>query len=111
VVWEIQPVGQMRAPRFKTLSQYLNPVPDDYEWAFKAGFFAECYHRSPDAKIYARYDREYKLWLDTLDKAVRQADREMDDVGFYPGSSIMETGWGLQASNNPSNPYGVWSYV
>lgn len=111
VVWEIQPVGQMRAPRFKSLGQLLNPVPDDYEWAFKAGFFAECYHRSPNEKTRMRYDKEYQLWLDTLDKAVRQADRELDDVGFYPGNpGVMDTGYGI-GCNNPAAPYGVWSYI
>jgi hypothetical protein len=111
VVWEIQPVGQMRAPRFKSLSQTLNPVPDDFEWAFKQGFFAECYHRSSNDKIRARYDKELQLWNDALTRAVRQADGEQEDVGFYPGSSIMETGWGLTANNSPANPYGVWSYI
>lgn len=111
VVWEIQPVGQMRAPRFKTLSQLLNPIPDDFEWAFKQGFFAECYHRSSNDKIRNRYEKELQLWNDALTRAVRQADTEQEDVGFYPGSSIMETGWGLTATNNPANPYGVWSYI
>ena len=108
--WTIQPVGQMRAPRFTSLKQLLNPLPDDFEWAFKQGFFSECYHRSPDAKTRARWPDENKQWLAALDLAVRQVDREMDDVGFYPGNSIMETGWGLTATNNPANPYGVWGY-
>lgn len=89
VVWLIIPVGQMRAPRFFNLSQYLNPIPDDFEWAFKQGFFAECYRRSPDPKIYNKYATQRQLWLDALDKAVRQADREMDDFGFYPTSMVI----------------------
>jgi hypothetical protein len=110
-VWVIQPVGQMRAMRFHNLGQTLGPVPDDFEWAFKQGFFSECYHRSPDDKTVRRWKDEDAKWMQALDLAVRQADREMDDVGFYPGSSVMETGWGLCATNNPANPYGVWSYI
>jgi hypothetical protein len=91
------------------LSQLLNPIPDDFEWAFKQGFFAECYHRSSDVKIRARYDKELQLWQDALTRAVRQADGEMEDVGFYPGTSIMETGYSWGA-NNPSQPYGAWNY-
>jgi len=107
VIWEIQPVGQMRAPRFKNLSQLLNPVPDDYEWAFKQGFFAECYRRSPDAKIRAVFQQEFNLWIAALKGAVSQADREMEDAGFYPGVGVMDTN-GYYGYNNPARPYGTW---
>lgn len=94
VVWLIQPIGQYKAPRFRGLGQTLEPIPDDWEWAFKQGFFAECYRRHPDPKIRSKYPMERQIWLETLDKAVRQADREMDDYGFYPTQSIMQDGWG-----------------
>jgi hypothetical protein len=110
VVWVIQPVGQQRAKRFKTLGETLGVVPDDFEWAFKQGFFAECYHRSPDDKINRRFSGEQAMWFQALRGAQSQADREMDDTGFYPGQNIMETGFGISASNNPSRPYGMWSY-
>lgn len=107
VVWLIQPVAQMRPPRFTTLGQLLEPVPDDYVTYFKQGFFAECYRRNPDPKVRAKYAQERQLWLEALDKAVRQSDREADDYGFVPGSSIMETGWGINPIN-PANPFGPW---
>lgn len=109
VVWLIQPVAQMRANRFKTLGQTLEPIPDDYEWAFKQGFFAECYRRNPDPKVRAKYGMEKQMWLESLDKAVRQADREEDDYGFYPSSSVMDSSWGGGVNaTNPSMPYGPW---
>lgn len=108
VVWVIQPIAQMRAPRFLALSQYLEPVPDDYATYFKQGFFAECYRRNPDPKIRAKYVTERQIWMDALDKAVKQGDREMDDYGFYPGSGVMDTGWGVNPIT-PANPYGPWS--
>lgn len=107
VVWFIQPVVQMKAVRFNSLAQTLEPIPDDFEWAFKQGFFAECYRRNPDPKIRSKYTMERQLWLEALDKAVRQSDREMDDFGFYPGRSILDTGWGGGINAiNPANPYG-----
>jgi hypothetical protein len=108
VTWLIQPVGQMRAVRFKNLQQYLEPIPDDYEWAFKQGFFCECYRRNPDPKVRAKYPAEKQMWLESLEKAVAQGDRQMDDVGFYPGTNIMDTGCGISV-NTPANPYGPWS--
>lgn len=107
VVWQIQAVGQMKAPRFYNLEQYINPLPDDWEWAFKQGFFAECFRRSPDPRVRAKYQQEKQWWLESLDKAVRQADREMDDFGFYPTSIIMDTGFGINLIN-PAMPFGPW---
>jgi hypothetical protein len=108
VVWMIQIVGQMRAPRFFNLSQYINPIPDDFEWAFKQGFFAQCYRRNPDPRVRAKFQQEQQLWLDALDKAVKQVDREMDDFGFYPTSMILDTGWGVNPIN-PAQPFGPWT--
>ena len=108
VTWQIQPVAQRKAPRFKSYGQTLEPLPDDFEWAFKQGFFAECYRRNPDPKIRAKYTQENQIWMTALDKAVRQSDREDDDFGFYPGSSIMETGIGVNPVN-PAYPFGVWN--
>jgi hypothetical protein len=107
VVWMIQVVAQMRQAKFKTLSQTLEPIPDDYATYFKQGFFAQCYRRNPDPKVRARFADEWKLWLDSLDKAIKAGQREPDDVGFYPGSQIMETGWGFNPIR-PDLPFGPW---
>jgi len=109
IVWSIQIVGQMVAPRFFNLTQYLNPIPDTFEWAFKQGFFTQCFRRNPDPKIRARFPQEQQLWLEALDKAVRQADREPDDFGFYVTNIIMDTGWGINPVT-PALPFGPWGY-
>jgi hypothetical protein len=108
VIWMIHVIAQMKAPRFTSVTQTLEPIPDDFETHFKQGFFAECYRRNPDPKVRAKYTMERQLFLEALDKAVRQADREMDDMGFYPGSGIMETGMGVNI-NSPDRPYGPWN--
>lgn len=109
VVWLIQVVAQMRPPVFKSLQQLLNPIPDDYATYFKQGFFAQCYRRNPDPKVYKKFPDEWKLWLDYLDKAVRSGQREMDDFGFYPGTSIMDGGGIGYCPVNPAQPYGPWN--
>jgi hypothetical protein len=105
-VWLIEPVAQRRAPRFASLSQSLDPIPDDYVMHFKQGFFSECYRRNPDPKVRAKYPMERQMWLETLARAIRQGDREQDDFGFYPGSPIMDSSGG--GSISPSNPYGPY---
>jgi hypothetical protein len=107
VTWQIQVEAQNKAVRFSSPQQTLEPIPDDFEWAFKQGFFAECFRRNPDPKVRAKYTMERQLWLEALDKAVRQADRESDDYGFYPSSSVMQTDWGINPIS-PNSPYGPW---
>jgi hypothetical protein len=107
-VWLIQPVGQNRVPRLTTLGQFLDPIPDDYYSYFKQGFFAQCYRRSPDPKVRAKFDIEIKLWWKTLDNAVRKSSSEQDDWGFVPVSSIMATGFSYNTIS-PAQPFGPWN--
>jgi hypothetical protein len=102
-VWQINPVGQARFQRFTSLTQTINPIPDDYSQYFLDGFICQCYRRHPDAKVRAKFPEEYKLWLTALDQAVKQADRELDDYGFYT-SSIMGGG-GNVGYLGPAWPY------
>lgn len=108
VTWMIVVEAQLRAPRFTSLGQTLEPIPDDYSSYFKQGFFAECYRRNPDPKIRSKYPLERQMFLEALDKAVRQADREEDDYGFYPGASIMDNSLGSNQIS-PARPYGPWN--
>ena len=103
VVWMIQPVCQARIPIFKSLGQTLEPIPDDYISYFKQGFQAQFYRRSPDPKTRIKFDKEWELWLSALDKAIRQGQREMDDFGFYPSQSIMDSG--TQIFVGPAYPW------
>ena len=110
LVWQIQVVGQMRVPYFTKLTQTLEPVPDDYYPYFKQGFFAQCFRRSPDPKVRAKFAEEWNLWLKALENAIIQANRETDDMGFYPGTGVMDTGWGAQIYPNPAQPFGPWGF-
>jgi hypothetical protein len=108
VVWLINPVAQMRVPRFANMQQTLEPIPDDWEKYFKDGFFAQCYRRSPDPKVRLKFKDEWALFLQSLDNAVKQGQREMDDFGFYPGNpGVMDTGWAVNPTR-PDWPYGPW---
>ena len=107
VVWQVNPVAQMRVPRFSNMQQTLEPIPDDWESYFKNGFYAQCYRHSPDPKVRAKFKDEWEIFMKSLDNAVKAGQREMDDFGFYPGSGIMETGWGCGwNTTNPAMPYG-----
>lgn len=106
-VWQVTPIGQARIPQFTRMSQYLEPIPDDYFSYFKDGFFAQCYRYHPDPKVRAKFESEYTLWMSSLKRAVSQGSREEDDFGFVPGSNVMDTGWAYNPVN-PAMPYGPW---
>lgn len=108
-VWLIQPVGQNRVKRLTSYGDYLDPIPDDYYVFFKQGFFAQCYRRSPDPKVRAKFQMEFDIWMKSLVNAVRQGGREADDWGFYPGVSVMDSvGYGYYGLT-PAMPYGPWN--
>lgn len=107
-VWQIVPTAQARIAQFTSLSQYLEPIPDDYYTYFKNGFFAQLYRRSPDPKVRARFQDEFNIWMASLNAAVSQGSREPDDWGFVPSSNIMDTGWSFNPVN-PAMPYGPWA--
>ncbi len=95
VVWTVNPVAQARIVQFTSLGQSLDPLPDDLYQYFVDGFMAQCYRRSPDPKVRAKFPQEWSLWLRSLDMAVKTFDKEMDDFGFYPSSAgVMDTGMG-----------------
>lgn len=108
VVWMINPIGQLRIPRFTSLQDYLDPIPDDWVSYFKQGFFCECFRRNPDPKVRAKYPDEFKNWMNSLRKAVMQGAREIDDYGFFPGSaSVMDVTW-TPVVPRPDYPYGPY---
>jgi hypothetical protein len=108
VVWQVNPVAQMRVPRFSSMQQTLEPIPDDWETFFKNGFYAQCYRHSPDPKVRLKFKDEWALFMQSLDNAVKQGQRETDDFGFYPGNpGVMDTGWAVNPTR-PDWPYGPW---
>jgi len=107
-VWQITPIGQARIAPFTKLSQYLEPIPDDYFTYFKDGFFAQCYRYHPDSKIRSKFEGELAIWMKALTMAVNQGSREQDDWGFVPSTNVMDTGWAFNPVN-PAMPYGPWA--
>ena len=88
VVWQVIIRGQYKPVRFTSLNVTLNPLPDDFASYFMQGFRAYCYQRSPEAKIRAKFEIEYKLWIANLLQAEGQADREQEAFCFYPSDNF-----------------------
>ena len=92
VVWQFNLTGQEIPPVFTSLGQTLAPLPDKYEPFFRAGFIAQCYRYSPQAKISAKFQAEWTLWLKSLQSLREVQDRELEEYGFVPDRSVMGRG-------------------
>lgn len=88
-VWQFNLTGQKSPVRFTSLSQTLDPLPDNQEPNFRAGFIAQCYRYSPEAKIRAKFAVEWQLWLKANEDSRKQEDREMEENVFAPDRGIM----------------------
>jgi len=95
VVYQFNLVGQWRpfaflnGGAFTSFSQTIEPIPDDYANFFFDGFVAKCYMHSPDKAIRGMYEDQMENWRKSMMKTKEKSDRERDNAGFYPASSIM----------------------
>lgn len=105
-VWQVMLRAQAKPPRFTSLSQFINPVPDDFSEYFKQGFVTFCYQRSPEAAIRAKFSGEFQLWQKSLVDSQEQADRETESFGAYPSDSIMDNA-GSFLGPSADWPYGI----
>jgi hypothetical protein len=107
-VWQGRVFGQMRPVQFTSLSQLLDPIPDDYAPYFRRGCVAYAYMHSKDTRIRAKFQDQQALWMQSLASALRTMDRERDNAGIYPTDVPMQGPWG--ANPGIANPYLIGGY-
>lgn len=100
----IRPQAQGKPVRFTSLSQKLDPIPDDFSKWFEDGFIAYSKQHSEDPTVQAGFDAARAKWLQGLAQAARSGDREKENFGFYPDHNVMDTGIGFR-SIGPADPY------
>lgn len=106
VVWQVNVVAQYRAFAFSNgpytlFNQTIEPIPDDFAKYFRDGFVAMAYEHSADTKVRGMATDKFDKWMKSLRGACAQGDRERENNGFYPSSSIM----GGPYSINPGPAY------
>jgi len=105
VTWQFNLFGQMPPVRFTSLDQSLAPLPDKYEPFFRAGFIAQCYRYSPEAKIRAKFKEEWPLWLKSLTDMRVAQDRELEEYSFIPDRGVMGSGRRRSTFQGAAWPY------
>lgn len=92
VIFQFNLVGQMPAINFNSLAQTFAPFPDKYSSYFRQGIIAQCYRYSSDPKVQAKFERNYQLWLKSLNDLRVVEDRELEEYRFVPERTIFGSG-------------------
>lgn len=105
-VYQFTPIYQMLAKNFAALDETLDPIPDDYASTFLSGLEYQCKGASANPNDKKEFREDYPMWLNALEKARKQGDREADAYGMLPATSPVENIWGtLRNPQDPSQPY------
>lgn len=86
--WQMNLVAQMKPIRFVSLNQTLGPLPDEFEPFFREGFIAQCYRRSPEKAVFAKFKTEWELWQKALNDMRVKEDAELEENKFIPSRTI-----------------------
>jgi len=107
---EIKPYYQLDPPRFATMQQALDPIPDSFSRFFFRGLQAMCLMNSPNptdvkrGEVLTERDRYGEpKWLK---EPKLQGDRELNLYMLQPATSVVERQWGSNAPRTADNPYG-----
>jgi hypothetical protein len=101
--WLVRLFAQKKAPVFTTLADKLDPIPDDQVKWFRDGFICYAHRHSANPAVRQRYPQMKADWLNSMEAATKQADRESESKGFYPAHALVAPG--RFADLGPGNPY------
>jgi hypothetical protein len=82
------------------MDQTLAPVPDEFEPHFRAGFLAQLYRYSPEAKMRQRGEQMWSYWLSSIRSMRQKEDRELEEYVFVTERGIM--GGGRSRNQGPT---------
>lgn len=105
-VWGIRPIAQAKPVYYTSLESYITPIPDELYTYFSDGFKIINGMKASDAKVRAKYQAMYPLWIQALDNCVRSGNREPDNFLMTPTSPIQQPSWGY-AAPRPDYPFGT----
>jgi hypothetical protein len=108
VIYQFNIFGQYRPFAFSNgpftaLNQTIEPIPDDFAKRFRDGFIALAYQHSQDPKVRGKSQDMYAMWMKSLMDAKSAGDRERDNEGFYPATSLLQTPYTVYPG--PAWPY------
>lgn len=109
VCYQVNVIAQQKSPPpFTNPNQFIDPIPDDYAGYFRDGFVAYSYKMCANPEMRKLFPAMRNMWLGSIDMAMKQSDREMDNSGFIPDRASVSPQGGIEIG--PANPflYSVW---
>jgi hypothetical protein len=88
-VWLMRLYAQKMAPIFISLQQKLDPIPNDHSKWFRDGCVAYSHRYSTNPVVKQRFEQMKQDWINAVDSAARQNDREDESKGFFPDRPAM----------------------
>jgi len=95
-VFQFKVTYQQKPPNITSLTQTIDPIPDDLSYLVKQGFLAFCYKLVDSAK----FQSDFQQWMLDIQEAMGASDRETQEFGFYPAESL-QGGQGAGGYNYP----------
>jgi hypothetical protein len=92
-VYLVAPVYQIDPPRFTTLQQLLNPIPDSFSMYFLRGLKSAMLMASTNPGDLKRGMDARGEWLNGLHEAMKQGDRETNAYSLLPLTQVVEQRW------------------
>lgn len=106
VVFQFNLIGQMPPIEFTSLSQTFAPFPDKYQTYFRQGIIAQCYRYSSDPKVQMKFEKNYAIWLKSLNELRVVEDRELEEYQFVVERTVMGSGTTGRTGNvGPAWPF------
>lgn len=105
-VFQIHVKFQMKAVKFTSIGQMIDPIPDDYAQHFRKGAKAYAYAYSSDSKTRSQYPAMRAEWLQAMEETEMQGDREPDAFMLIPATEVAPHIWSLRRNpRDPGQPY------
>lgn len=109
-IYKVVPKYQQTPMRFSVanggLSQFLSPIPDDYEHHFRELYRIRCLKASPNPQDRQMAMSERTTYLLTLENAMKQGNKEPDAYAMLPASQVVECVYpNIRNPQDPSQPY------
>jgi len=88
LTWLVVPVYQRKPVILTSIQQVVRPIPDEFMYMFRRGFYAKCFEHAGTKNAPVSYAQ----WEEEINIAVRSGDREREEAVFYPSESLTMNG-------------------
>jgi hypothetical protein len=87
-LFQIAPIYQKKPPSITALTQTWSPIPDELAYVYRQGMLALALRAADND----RWEKEYLVFQNMIQKALNAGDREEESFSMYPATPLMDGG-------------------